>query len=272
MTTGTIASIWRFPVKSLQGESLDTVELGPLGIAGDRRWGFREVDSGSILSAKKPEVGEILLGWSAVTEGDDVRLDLAGESFLVSSDRVAIGARASELLGTEVRLDPATTDEESYDSWWPEVDGVDFVGDIPLPMAAATEKGTFVDLAALHVITSSSLRRLQQLAPDSVIEVSRFRPGFVIDLDANVDEFVENGWDGRRATVGRAELALGGPSPRCVMTTKPQLGLLRDPDVLTTLARENRHQTPFGGFACLGCYAEVASAGTIAIGDRFEIH
>ena len=139
------------------------------------------------------------------------------------------------------------------------------------PMAMATEKGTFVDLAGLHYLTSSSLRRLRELAPESAIEVTRFRPGFVLDLDDEPDDFVENTWEGRRARLGDAELTLGGPAPRCVMTTKAQQGLPRDLDVLKTLARENRIDTGFGVFACLGGYAEVATPGRIAVGDRFEL-
>jgi uncharacterized protein YcbX len=273
MATGTLASVWRFPVKSFQGESPESVELGPLGIEGDRRWGLRDLGSGSILSAKKAGIGDRLLDWSAVTEGDDVRVDVDGESFLVSTDRDAIGTRCSELLGTDVRLDPATTDEELYESYWPEMDGL-ALSDVTVefPLAMMTEKGTFVDLAGLHFVTSSSLRHLQRLAPDSRIEVDRFRPSFVIDLPEDVDGFVENDWQNRSARLGDAELALTGASPRCVMTTKAQKGLPRDLDVLKTLARENRiEQEGLGNFACLGIYAEVTRPGRITVGDTFEL-
>jgi uncharacterized protein len=43
---GTVSEIRRYPVKSMQGELLDRVSLTPLGIAGDRTFGLRDVASG----------------------------------------------------------------------------------------------------------------------------------------------------------------------------------------------------------------------------------
>jgi uncharacterized protein len=34
-----VLELWRYPVKSLQGERLDEADFGPEGIAGDRQWG-----------------------------------------------------------------------------------------------------------------------------------------------------------------------------------------------------------------------------------------
>lgn len=274
MTTpiGTLGSIHRFPVKSLQGETVASVDLTRLGVDGDRRWALRDVESDTILSAKRADVGETLLAWSAVTDGDDIRVDLGGETFSVAADADAIGTRCSDLLDREIRLAPATDADETYGSDWPAIDGLALSDiSIDLPVAMSTEKGTFVDLAGLHFLTSSSLRHLQRLAPDSRIEVDRFRPSFVIDLDTDVDDFVENDWQDCRARLGEAELQLTGASPRCAMTTRPQNGLPADLDVLKTLARENRLDLEFGPFACLGIYAEVVTEGPIAVGDPFTL-
>ena len=45
------------------------------------------------------------------------------------------------------------------------------------------------------VMTTASLRRLQELAPDSKVDAQRFRPNIVIDLPGEAD-FVEAGWAG----------------------------------------------------------------------------
>jgi hypothetical protein len=50
---GTIAEIWRYPVKSMAGESLQTCHLGPGGVYGDRAWAVRDEDKGEIRGAKK---------------------------------------------------------------------------------------------------------------------------------------------------------------------------------------------------------------------------
>ena len=41
---GRIAQLYRYPVKSMAGESLDAVEVSWNGVAGDRRWAFVRPD------------------------------------------------------------------------------------------------------------------------------------------------------------------------------------------------------------------------------------
>ena len=52
-TVGKIKEIWRYPVKSMQGESLSTAEFHELGIPGDREWALRDELTGEIRGAKK---------------------------------------------------------------------------------------------------------------------------------------------------------------------------------------------------------------------------
>ena len=49
---GSVAALWRFPVKSMQGEQLTEVELGTGGIAGDRAYGLIDRETGKVASAK----------------------------------------------------------------------------------------------------------------------------------------------------------------------------------------------------------------------------
>ena len=42
---GKIASLWRYPVKSMRGEEVDTIFLGFAGIYGDRLFAFKSVAS-----------------------------------------------------------------------------------------------------------------------------------------------------------------------------------------------------------------------------------
>ena len=48
-----VSELWRYPVKSLQGERLDTAEIGADGIAGDRRWALFDVATGAVLTARR---------------------------------------------------------------------------------------------------------------------------------------------------------------------------------------------------------------------------
>ena len=50
---GVVTQVWRYPVKSMMGERLDSVTLGPEGVVGDRTWAVRDEVRGGIRGAKK---------------------------------------------------------------------------------------------------------------------------------------------------------------------------------------------------------------------------
>ena len=265
-----IAEINRFPVKSMAGELIPDARLDSLGIPGDRRFAVRDLDTGKILSAKRPAVGRLLLDCAAWTDPDGAVGIRVRDQEYTASDTAAINADLSTHLGCRVQLESTVAGDEAYESYWPKIDGL-ALSDVTVdfPIAMSTEKGTFVDLAALHVLTSSSVRHLARLAPQSEITSTRFRPSMVVDLDTDVDEFVENSWAERTATVGESRWQFGPASPRCVMTTLAQQGLPDDRGVLQAIATHNRLEMPgFGNFACLGVYAEVVQPGRVSLGDE----
>lgn len=275
---GIISEIWRYPVKSIAGEMIASADLDSLGIPGDRRFALRNLDSGKIISAKLPKFGRELLALQATLEEPSGRIPVAQDGeVLGDAGSEGLDRALSERLGVPVRIEAATTADEVYESWWPEVEGL-ALSDIEtdLPVAMMTERGTFVDLAALHVVTTGSLRHLAGLASESVITTGRFRPSIVIDTDGadtgGAEGFVENGWTDTMATLGGARISITTAAPRCVMTTLAQPGLPEDRAVLTTLAAENRLTFDgLGDFACLGVYAEVVEPGRVAVGDALVL-
>ncbi|MCY4435649.1 MAG: MOSC N-terminal beta barrel domain-containing protein, partial [bacterium] len=54
MTTYSIAELWRYPVKSMGGERVESLELRTSAVVGDRRWAVRSAETGKIASAKRP--------------------------------------------------------------------------------------------------------------------------------------------------------------------------------------------------------------------------
>jgi uncharacterized protein len=240
----TIAEIRRYPVKSMGGEVLVDCDLGPLGIAGDRAYAVRDVETGKVISAKQPRLGGPLLGCSArYAAGPDspVVISIDGTEFSTDGDRAALDGALSELLGRAVALTSSAADNDVYESYWPEIDGLalsDTTTDFPVAMA--TTKGTFVDLAGLHLLATSSIEHLASMIPDSVVNVDRFRPGILLAI-GTVAGFVESDWVQQTARLGSASISFGTVAPRCIMPTLAQPGLPRDPSILQTIARGWTH-------------------------------
>ncbi|HYN26355.1 MAG TPA: MOSC N-terminal beta barrel domain-containing protein, partial [Pyrinomonadaceae bacterium] len=49
---GSVAGLWRFPVKSMRGERIEQVELTGRGLVGDRAYALIDADTGKVVSAK----------------------------------------------------------------------------------------------------------------------------------------------------------------------------------------------------------------------------
>ena len=48
-----VEQLWRYPVKSTQGERLAVVEVQADGLDGDRRWGVRDERTGRVLTGRR---------------------------------------------------------------------------------------------------------------------------------------------------------------------------------------------------------------------------
>ena len=52
-----LVGLWRYPVKSLQGQRVETASFEHDGLSGDREWGVRDLRTGRILTARRrPEL------------------------------------------------------------------------------------------------------------------------------------------------------------------------------------------------------------------------
>jgi hypothetical protein len=260
---GHVGEIWRYPVKSFRGERIDSAEVGPAGLVGDRAYALRDRATGRVLSGKRfarlfecgatyPE-GPAAPPEITLPDGHRVALDRAGETF-------------SAWLGRDVELVRATADAAvSYDIAIQSIEeieaGVDQLaidaGDFPCP------PGSFFDAAPLHVLTDATLEALREAYPGGRFDVRRFRPNVLVGAGGAVGR-VEEGWSGRTLAIGsqvRASVLMG--TIRCVMTTLPQYDLPRDPRILRTVAQEA------GGNA--GVYATIDHPGTIRVGEPLTL-
>jgi uncharacterized protein YcbX len=251
MSGATISALWRHPVKSMQGERVKGGELGPSGLPFDRRWGVVDVASGKVLSAKRE--GKLLEA-AARLAGDAVQVRLPDGDWMAAPDP-ALDKALSDWLGRPVRLEAAPA--EGGASYQMNVDATDEnseIIDLPCP------PGTFLDALPVHVLTTASLRSMQQKHPDGEWDVRRFRPTALIESDA--DGFPEDAWIGSAVRMGEAQLMVVAPTVRCVMTTRAQPGLDRDLDIVKSVNREHECN--------LGVYAVVTQPGRVAAGDTVE--
>ena len=268
-----VSQLWSYPVKSMVGGSVDSVELTSLGIAGDRHWAIRDLDNGGIRGAKK--IGD-LMKFTAVRNGDAVNITLPNGA-VVSSGDADVNSRLSEALGISVALEslPADGNLQHFrrgpgDSDDPMVELRNIFGreeNEPLPdftvfppevMEFESPPGTHYDCWPLLVMTTSALQALRDALPESVIDVRRFRPSIVIDgAEAGHAEFT---WKGRTASIGTAVIEFLDPCPRCVMVTREiNADIPQDRSILRHIVRDLNQN--------LGMYARIVQPGSIALND-----
>ena len=69
-----VVSLWRFPVKSMQGEELESADVSGLGIAGDRQWALVDLGTGLALTARR--VPELLFASARLVGTDEIEITL----------------------------------------------------------------------------------------------------------------------------------------------------------------------------------------------------
>ena len=275
MTTYSVAELWRYPVKSMGGERVESLELRVSAVVGDRRWAVRNTETGKIASAKRPRPYGRLLEWSASTIADGRVIVTAPEGWEFTVGSGDLDGALTDALGEPVRVvEVEEGREETYGSEWPEIPGTVLSDvEIDLPVAVLTEKTSFVDASAVHIIVNQSMTHLASLLDGVKLGVRRFRPNIVLDAhdDTGSGEFADLAWKDLDIKVGDAELRIADATPRCVMTTLAQPGYEQAKGVLQVLAAAARKDFDFGAFACFGTNAEVTAAGTIHVGDTLIV-
>lgn len=231
-----VLELWRYPVKSLQGERLDSVAVTDDGLEGDRRFAIYDVETGLGLTARR--VPELLFAWARLRDDGSVDITLPDGS--LARDDGALSA----WLGRQVALrsldveaprryeSPAVDFEDETERDWAPYEGA--------PGAFHDSPGARVSLVSTATIGEWDRRR--------------FRSNVLLEGHG------EDSLVGSRVALGGAVLEVGMRIERCVMTVRPQPGGIdRELQVLRTIARERD--------TCLAVGAVVAQPGIVAVGD-----
>jgi uncharacterized protein YcbX len=266
-SAGSLASLHRYPVKSMMGEDLNAATITQRGLFGDRVYALRDAESGKVVSAKNPRKWPNFFSYRAAflappetsAPMPGVRVTLPDGRMTVSSSN-DFADTISGSLGRPVSLLEAPPQGAQLEEYWPDMPGLahrDHVTDEGLP------PGTFFDLATLHILTTATIDKFRQLYPAGRFEPRRFRPNLIINT-GDASGFVENDWHGTTLAIGNeVKLKVTGPCPRCVMTTLAQGDLPKDPGILKTAAQFNEVR--------IGIYASVIQTGTVHVGDPVVI-
>jgi uncharacterized protein YcbX len=287
-SVGSLAHLWRFPVKSMLGERLDEAVLTPHGILGDRAYALLEAASGKVVSAKNVKAFPDIFACRAAfvtppqpgRELPAVRITLPdGRS--TTSDAAGVDATLSDFFGRGVMLARTAPPDFTIDEYHPDIEKDDLGPVIEAQLGSAlfarigapspVPVGAFFDAFPLSVLTTSTLERLNALRPQTLFDERRFRMNVIVRAERS--GFVENDWVNHTLEVGDAvRLRITMPDPRCVMTTLAQGDLPRDIEVLRTLTAHNRIAVVgLGDMPCAGVYAMVVSPGTLRAGDPIRL-
>jgi uncharacterized protein YcbX len=272
-----VAELWIHPVKSMIGQRVEHVDVGPEGVAGDRAWAVVDDGRGGIVGGK--QLGALMRLRAAYAHGQrgDVVITMPDGSS-VRSDDATVDARLSAAVDRRVTLNSLQPADElarlragAPAEGDPMVELRNILGLVdgePLPDLSAFVPGspgyvpapnTFVDARPVMLITTSTLAALRRALPESAIDVRRFRPNIVIDT-GDEPGCPELGWAGRSLVVGDVTLDVLGPCVRCVMITRE---IDHDAPADRTIMR---HVVAARG-PNVGAYAAVSTAGSLAIGD-----
>ena len=233
-----VRELWRYPVKSLQGERVDSARVTAEGIEGDRRYAIFDLATGFGLTARR--VSDLLFASAALRADGTVAITLPDRT--VAADDAAL----SDWLGRPVALRSSV--EQLARHYENPTDFEDEAGAAWLPFIGAA--GAFHDSrrAAVSLVSTTTL---DGWAP------RRFRANVLLDGPG------EDGMVGSSVMVGGAVLDVGMRISRCVMVTRPQPGQIeRDVEVLRTIHRDRE--------GCLAVGATVARPGSVAVGDTLE--
>jgi uncharacterized protein YcbX len=231
---GHVEAIFRYPVKSMRGESLDVAELGWQGLDGDRRMAFRRMnDRGGFPWLTAGKLPDLVL-FSPLRREDGAQGDLPTHVRTPDGEELPV---FGEELAAEV--------ERRYGA----------------PVQMMHLKHGIFDDASISVIASDTVREIGRLAGLST-DVRRFRPNIVVRLLRSVP-FQEDKWLGGVLSFGDGDdapaITVTMRDVRCAMVNLDPDSASPAPEVLKAVVRANQNNA--------GIYGAVTRIGRLSVGQ-----
>jgi MOSC domain-containing protein len=206
-TVGRVGGLWRYPIKSLDGERLDALTFDRRGVERDREWALVDTEGGIASGKRTRRFRKVpgLLRHAGRLNGEVPVIALEdGRAAPVDSDEAARLVEEIAGPGWSLRREEA----------------------VP-----------HFDAGSVHLVTSATLTTLSTAARWPV-SVERLRPNVLIELD---DEgFPEDRWLECTLELGSARLRVTKRVVRCVMLNHRRPNLRARRDVLKLVGRLNQ--------------------------------
>ena len=285
MSVGTVSELWRYPVKSMGGEQIESTAIDQNGAAGDRGWVIRE--GGENRTAR--QVPRLLHCAARYVEAPSAERRSPHFEVLLPDDETLASAaddfdqRLSAVLGREITVLPLHPAEDLEHYRRPPADpnvdqmasmrevfglepGDPFpdLGDIPMDILAqfSSPPGTYFDAFPIHILTTASLNTLASVGAGDDADVRRFRPNVLIDT-GEAEGLLEVDWTGKRLRLGEVVLEMRTTTVRCSIPAHAQRDFGSSRAVGRALIERTKQH--------LGSYCHVVEAGTVHVGDTVEL-
>lgn len=235
---GRIQAIYRYPVKSMAGESLEGIHMDWHGLDGDRRFAFRRIaETGGFpwLSASKLP---LMVLYQPIRQ--EPAPDNDHPTHVITPEGNVLPLRSDELRDEIMR---------------------GFGGEVEL---MHLKQGIF-DEAAVSLFTLATNETIASAAGQAP-DIRRYRPNVVIDTGSD-EPFTEDQWVGKTVSFGD-----GADAPavqvtlrdvRCAMINLSPETAESEPALLKTVARLNQ--------VCAGVYATVIRRGELSVGQTVYV-
>jgi uncharacterized protein YcbX len=263
----------------MAGEALSSAFVGLRGIPGDRGWAVFDETRGGVTGAKRipalragkprylrePGAGEpsppveITLPNGVTVCSDDAS---AGLSAWLGKPVSLLGLDGSDVAPSRLTLQGESAEFVRAAMGLVEGEPDADLSALPPERLQALRRGNYFDALPIHLITRTTLRTLERVAPDILWDTRRFRMNILVEGDIAGD-YPELSWVGRKVRVGQAVIDVDTECPRCSMVTQAVDEVPHDPRVMRTLVREIHHSA--------GIYAAVHTPGMVRVGDEIEV-
>ena len=248
-----IARISISPVKAFRLVHPEEVELGPDGVAENRRFFLVGPDGERLRSSLTP--------WPVLVRAE---YDAGEERLRMEFPRGTEIEGAADALGDPVHSATGSLDVTGRVVEGPWEAPLSELAGHPVRLVRLDRIGAGLN-EPVTFVSDGSLDRLARQA-ETTVDSRRFRMLFEL---SGCEAHEEDTWAGREFAIGEAVVRVGGPVDRCAVTTRdPETGE-RDLDTLR-LIKNYRGRRESDGAVLFGVYGQVVKPGRVRVGDALE--